>query len=60
VPAVAAEQYVRIFREVMAASLPDYSPLPWSKFKVDPVYRKRWTALCPKSVRNFIRRAFVS
>ena len=40
---VAAAQYARVFKEVMDAPLPKYEPLPWSKFRIDPVYRRDWS-----------------
>lgn len=57
---IAAERYAQLFHSVMQASLPDYQPLPWSKFSVDPVYQKRWTAYLPQSVRTLAKRVVSS
>ncbi len=40
---IAARKYIKVFRDVMATSLPDYEPLPWSEFKVDPAYKRDWS-----------------
>ena len=52
---VAAMKYTQLFRSTMQAPLPAFEPVPWSQFKVDSVYRKRWTAYAPKPLRNFVK-----
>lgn len=32
--------YVRVFSEVMRFPAPEYQPLPWSEFKIDPLFRQ--------------------
>ena len=54
---VAAKNYAQLFKQIIAAPLPQFEPLPWSQFKVDSVYRKRWTAYAPKPLRTFVKNA---
>lgn len=56
VPEVAAERYAAIFHEVMKEPLPDYEPLPWSAFQIDPIYRKRWKTYVPAALTRFGKR----
>lgn len=57
-PKVAAAQYARMFNEVMDSPLPDYEPLPWSKFRVDPVYRRGWRSLVPRPIKAAVKQIF--
>ena len=51
----AAERYAQLFQSVMHLPLPDYTPLPWSQFRVDPVYKKRWTSYFPSPVKRLAK-----
>jgi glycosyltransferase involved in cell wall biosynthesis len=57
VPEVAAGKYAGIIHDVMEEPLPDYETLPWSQFRIDPVYRRRWTSYLPKGIKRRVRAA---
>lgn len=50
---ISAAKYIDLFSRVMTKPLPDYEPLPWSSFRVDPVYRRDWSL---KSIANMVVR----
>ncbi len=53
---VAAGHYAECLAEVMRSPLPHFDPLPWSQFKIDPTYQKRWTAHIPKPLKTIAKR----
>ena len=54
---VAATRYAQLFQAVMEAEPSTFEPLPWSQFRVDPVYRKRFTGYLPKAIKEPIKAA---
>lgn len=53
----AARRYAQLFHAVQQAPLLDFEPLPWSQFRVDPVYRKKLSGYLPKNVKKLIKSA---
>ena len=49
---IAAARHAELFGKVMEMPLPDFEPLPWSQFEIDPVYRKRWTGYLPEFMKK--------
>jgi len=52
----AASAYAEVFKEVMAASSPDWTPVPWSEFKSDPNFEHPWQEFIPESLRSTIKK----
>ncbi len=51
-----AASYKKLFDDVIAEPPPTWSPVPWSKFEPDPVFRQRlMSRLLPKRHRKIIR-----
>ena len=57
IPEVASDKYSLVFREVLATDAPSFKPLPWGKFKIDPVYQVRgWQRFVPSGAKRFVKR----
>lgn len=52
--AVAAQQYAKVFKEVLNNS-EKFEPLPWTEFKADPNFEKSKWSFIPMSFRNKIK-----
>jgi glycosyltransferase involved in cell wall biosynthesis len=57
---VTAKQYADLFHNIMQAPIPVFELLPWSQFKVDSVYKTRWTAYVPTPIRKFAKNVISS
>lgn len=57
VPKIAAQGYAKVFEEVMTMPLPEFTPLPWSEFRIDTQYQWRWTQLIPLWLKERLKRS---
>lgn len=54
---VAATSYAQLFQTIIQAPLPNFSPLPWSQFSIDPVYRKHLSSYLPDIIKRPVKSA---
>ncbi len=56
---IAAKNYANLFEQVMNLSLPEFEPIPWSEFEIDPTYRKTWKSYLPLPLKVILKKYLV-
>lgn len=55
-PDIAARAYARLVDDVIHLPATAVAPIPWSQFRVDPVYDPGWKSLVPEAARRLARK----